>query len=253
MTGRPGGLREPKETPRAEFEVRRTPRAPRSTWNHGNMRIAVIEDDPTMIEPLVSGLQRHGFDVLAAATGIEGIRIAGSVDLVLLDLGLPDIDGLEVCRRIREPSEVPIIIVTARGQEADRVAGLELGADDYVVKPFSMRELAARIRANVRRNPARSSAIEVGPLQLDKDQHTATVDGVELSLTPKEFALLAVLAEEPGRVVPRTELHARIWDPVWVGSGKSLDVHVATLRKKLPPQTLAIEAIRGVGYRLVLP
>ena len=217
------------------------------------MRIAVVEDDASMLEPLVSGLGRHGFEVLAVMTGIEGVRVATSVDLVLLDLGLPDIDGLEVCRRIRATSDVPIIIVTARGQETDRVQGLELGADDYVVKPFSMRELAARIRANVRRSSARTSIIEAGPLTLDRERHTAAVAGQELALTPKEFALLAVLAEDPGRVVPRTELHARIWDPVWVGSGKSLDVHVTTLRKKLPTGSMSIEAVRGVGYRLVLP
>lgn len=217
------------------------------------MRIAVVEDDASMLEPLVSGLGRHGFEVLAVTTGAEGVRVALSVDLVLLDLGLPDMDGLEVCRLIRASSEVPIIIVTARGQEGDRVRGLELGADDYVVKPFSMRELAARIRANVRRSSARSSVIEAGSLTLDRERHTADISGEALTLTPKEFDLLAVLAEDPGRVVPRTELHARIWDPVWVGSGKSLDVHVTTLRKKLPSGSLTIEAVRGVGYRLVVP
>ncbi len=213
------------------------------------MRVVLIEDDPSMAQPLIEGLARHGFEVQWANTGTQGIEDARAADVVLLDLGLPDIDGLEVCTAIRQRSEVPILIVSARGQESDRVQGLELGADDYIVKPFSMRELAARIRANVRRRPAANEAMEFGGITIDRDQHSATHEGTELGLTPKEFELLAVLAEEPGRVVPRTELYARIWDPVWVGSGKSLDVHVTTLRKKLPP-TIAIEAVRGVGYRL---
>lgn len=203
-----------------------------------------------MAQPMIEGLTRHGFQVQWADTGTQGIELARGADIVILDLGLPDLDGLEVCQQIRSRSEVPIIIVTARGHESDRVEGLELGADDYVVKPFSLRELAARIRANVRRRPAVSELLQVGMLEINRDARTASYSGDELSLTPKEFDLLAVLAEEPSRVVPRTELYARIWDPVWVGSGKSLDVHVTTLRRKLPPE-IVIEAVRGVGYRLV--
>lgn len=203
-----------------------------------------------MAQPMIEGLSRHGFDVQWANTGESGIEIARGADVVILDLGLPDRDGLDVCQEIRLRSEVPIIIVSARGQESDRVKGLELGADDYVVKPFSLRELAARIRANVRRRPAANAPVEIGNVTIDRDTRTVVNDGDELTLTPKEFELLAVLAEQPGRVVPRTELYSRIWDPVWVGSGKSLDVHVTTLRKKLPA-TLSIEAVRGVGYRLV--
>lgn len=212
----------------------------------------MIEDDQSVLDAAVSGLERHGFSVLTAADGASGIRIAGSVDVVLLDLGLPDIDGLEVCQSIRHTSDVPIIIVTARGEEMDRVRGLELGADDYVIKPYSMRELVARIRANVRRHPMRNASLETGPLFLSRDQRVARVNGEELTLTPKEFELLAVLAEDTARVVTRTELHARVWDPVWVGSGKSLDVHVAMLRRKLKDSGVSIEAVRGVGYRLVV-
>lgn len=211
----------------------------------------MVEDDPNMAVAVESGLKRHGFEVLLAATGTAGIRMATSVDLVLVDLGLPDLDGLEVCQRIRKVSDVPIIIVTARGDESDRVAGLELGADDYVVKPYSMRELAARIRANIRRNPVKVVDLHYGPIVVKKSSHECFVDGNLTALTPKEFELISILLEEPGRVVPRKELHARIWDPVWVGSGKSLDVHVAGLRKKLA-QVVTIEAVRGVGYRLVL-
>lgn len=203
-----------------------------------------------MAQPMIEGLTRHGFEVQWANTGAEGIKIARAADVVLLDLGLPDADGLDICEQIRARSEVPIIIVTARGQESDRVQGLEIGADDYVVKPFSLRELAARIRANVRRRPAVRETVEFGDLAINRESRTTTYGAQQLVLTPKEFDLLAVLAEEPGRVVPRTELYARIWDPVWVGSGKSLDVHVTTLRKKLPP-ALGIEALRGVGYRLI--
>jgi len=201
-------------------------------------------------QPMVEGLTRHGFDVDWVATGRSGIEAARSADVVLLDLGLPDIDGLTVCAEIRNRSEVPIIIVSARGQESDRVNGLELGADDYVVKPFSMRELAARIRANVRRRPAALATIDFAGITINRDLRTATYDEGELGLTRKEFDLLAILAEQPGRVVPRSEFYARVWDPVWVGSGKSLDVHVTTLRKKLP-STVRIEAIRGVGYHMV--
>lgn len=214
------------------------------------MRVALIEDDPSMAQPMIEGLGRHGFDVQWANTGTEGIEIARGADVVILDLGLPDIDGLDVCKQIRLRSEVPILIVTARGQESDRIEGLELGADDYIVKPFSLRELAARIRANVRRRPAVNEVVEFAAITIDRDQRSAVHAGEQLSLTPKEFDLLAVLAEQPGRVVPRTELYARIWDPVWVGSGKSLDVHVTTLRRKLPA-TVSIEAVRGVGYRLL--
>ena len=214
------------------------------------MRVTLIEDDQTMAQPMIEGLTRHGFEVQWANTGAAGIELARGADVVILDLGLPDLDGLDVCQQIRSRSEVPIIIVTARGHESDRVEGLELGADDYVVKPFSLRELAARIRANVRRRPAVNEIVRVGELAIDRDTRSAAFANAEFALTPKEFDLLAVLAEEPGRVVPRTELYARIWDPVWVGSGKSLDVHVTTLRRKLPP-TIVIEAVRGVGYRLV--
>lgn len=249
----------------------------------------MIEDDASMAQPMVDGLTRHGFTVAWASTGREGIELARSADCIILDLGLPDMDGLEVCEHIRERSEVPIIIVSARGQESDRVKGLEIGADDYVVKPFSLRELAARIRANVRRRPATAPSITIGNITIDRDARTASCapsvepppyesvhepasEGLvsaqdlsatrhlsatqdlpatrDLGLTPKEFDLLVVLSEQPGRVVPRTELYARIWDPVWVGSGKSLDVHVTTLRKKLP-STVRIEAIRGVGYRIM--
>lgn len=211
--------------------------------------MGLVEDDASMLDPMIEGLGRHGFEVLAATTGAAGVRLASSVDVVILDLGLPDIDGLEVCRRVRAVSEVPIIIVTARGHESDRVKGLELGADDYVVKPFSMRELAARIRANARRYVQRPPVLTVGEVTIDRQQHICTIRGEHVELTPKEFSLLVVLAEDPGRVVTRSELHARVWDPVWVGSGKSLDVHVAVLRRKLSGY-LGIEAVRGVGYRL---
>ena len=152
-------------------------------------------------------------------------------------------------RAVRATCAVPIIRVPARGDETARVVGLELGADDYVVKPFSVRELSARIRAVSRRRRVETS-IEAGRVQIDRSRRQAEFDGVPLDLTAKEFDLLGVLAEEPGRVVPRQELLARVWDPVWHGSGKTLDVHVSSLRRKLPDPS-AIETVRGVGYRLV--
>jgi DNA-binding response OmpR family regulator len=170
-------------------------------------------------------------------------------DLVLLDLGLPDGDGLDVLRDIRKISDVPVIIATARGEETDRIVGLELGSDDYVVKPFSVRELAARIRA-VGRRRRREPMAQSARVVVDRERRSALVDGEPVELTTKEFDLLAVLAEEPGRVVPRQELFARVWDPVWVGTGKTLDVHVASLRRKVGDPAL-IETVRGVGYRLV--
>jgi DNA-binding response OmpR family regulator len=151
---------------------------------------------------------------------------------------------------VRKISDVPIIIATARGDEADRIIGLELGADDYVVKPFSVRELAARIRAIARRR-RNEPGVDTERITIDKAQRRAFVDGNELELTVKEFELLSVLAEEPERVVPRQELFARVWDPVWVGTGKTLDVHVAALRRKLGDASM-IETVRGVGYRLHL-
>ena len=215
------------------------------------MRLLVVEDEDAIAEPLVEGLEREGFDVTRAATGAEALE-AGPADLVLLDLRLPDMDGYAVCRELRSRSDVPIIMVTAKGEEVDRVIGLELGADDYVVKPFGLRELVARIRAVSRRTgrqPDRSGSLRAGSIEVDSRAHTAAVDGRELSLTAKEFDLLALLTAHAGSVVDRRTIMREVWDTSWLGSTKTIDVHVAALRKKLGDAGL-IETVRGVGLRL---
>jgi two-component system, OmpR family, response regulator RegX3 len=218
------------------------------------MRVLLVEDDDSIADPLTSGLGRHGFQVSRARTGAEALAAAPH-DVVLLDLGLPDMDGMDVCRRLRATSAVPIIVVTARSEEVDRVVGLELGADDYVVKPFGFRELVARIRAVTRRaRPAAGPAEgpqQLGPLELDRRQRLVRLDGVEVALTAKEFDLLALLAEDPGAVFARDRILEEVWDPHWFGPTKTLDVHVASLRKKLSDPGW-IETVRGVGFRLVV-
>jgi two-component system, OmpR family, response regulator RegX3 len=214
------------------------------------MRVLVVEDDSAIAEPLAEGLRREGFTVERAATGEEALAAPES-DVVLLDLRLPDIDGLDVCRRLRERSRVPIIVVTARGEEADRVVGLELGADDYVVKPFGLRELIARIRAVTRRLEERApeGPLRIGALELDLRARRVLVGSREVALTPKEFDLLAVLARDPGAAVSRRRLLEEVWDTSWYGSSKTIDVHVAALRRKLGDPGW-IETVRGVGFRL---
>lgn len=214
------------------------------------VRVVVVEDDSSLIGPIEEALVRHGFDVrvVAYATQVIPEVQAFDPDCLLLDLGLPDGDGIDVLRELRRVSDVPVIITTARGDEADRVVGLELGADDYVVKPYSVRELAARIRAISRRRRVEPKAGN-SAVTIDRSRRDVVVNGEHVELTAKEFDLLAVLAEDPGRVVPRQELFSRVWDPVWFGSGKTLDVHIGALRRKLGDPAL-IETVRGVGYRL---
>jgi DNA-binding response OmpR family regulator len=185
------------------------------------------------------------------ATGEDALR-AALPDVVLLDLRLPDIDGYEVCRELRARSAVPIIVVTAKGEEVDRVVGLELGADDYVVKPFGLRELVARIRAVLRRSGRRAGdaeALEVDGLRLDLRSRRVWLDESELQLTVKEYDLLALLARDPGAVVTKQRILNEVWNTSWYGSAKTVDVHVASLRKKLGDPSL-IETVRGVGLRL---
>jgi two-component system, OmpR family, response regulator RegX3 len=216
------------------------------------MRILVVEDEDAIAEPLVAGLQREGFDVDRAATGAAALDESFRPDLVLLDLRLPDMDGLDVCRALRERSAVPIIVVTARGEESDRVVGLELGADDYVVKPFGVRELIARIRAVMRRTSARpqdEGPLQVGSLVVDVRARRAQFAGRELELTPKEFDLLTALASDAGAAISRRRLLEEVWETTWYGSSKTIDVHVASLRRKLGDPGL-IETVRGVGFRL---
>ena len=215
------------------------------------MDVLLVEDDDSIAVPLAEGLRREGFTVVRAATGEEALA-AATPDIVLLDLRLPDLDGLEVCRRIRAHSAVPIIVVSARGEEVDRVIGLELGADDYVVKPFGIRELVARIRAVARRSSTpqgESERIDAGRISIDLRGHRAMVDGDEVQLTGREFDLLTVLARNAGAVVDRERILREVWHTTWYGSSKTVDVHVAALRRKLGDPGL-IETVRGVGLRL---
>jgi two-component system, OmpR family, response regulator RegX3 len=216
------------------------------------VHVLVVEDEDSIAEPLAEGLRREGFTVTRAATGAEALA-APPADVVLLDLRLPDVDGLDVCRRIRERSDVPIIAVTARGEEADRVVGLELGADDYVVKPFGMRELIARIRAVTRRarggQAAGDGIVRVADLEVDLRARRVRLGERVLELTAKEFDLLAALARDPGAAVSRHRLLEEVWETSWYGSTKTIDVHVAALRRKLGDSGW-IETVRGVGFRL---
>jgi DNA-binding response OmpR family regulator len=215
------------------------------------VRVLVVEDDNGIAEPLGEGLSREGFEVSRVATGADALR-AATPDVILLDLGLPDIDGYEVCRQLRSRSSVPILVLTARGAEVDRVVGLELGADDYIVKPFGFRELVARIRAVMRRSSdaGPSDHVQVlGPLTVDRRSRRVLVDGEEVVLSPKEFELLALLAEDPGAVVNRQTILEEVWDPHWYGPTKTVDVHVASLRRKLGHPEW-IQTVRRVGLRL---
>ena len=216
------------------------------------MEVLLVEDEDAIAEPLAEALRREGFTVSRVATGAQAL-LAPQPDLILLDLRLPDLDGYEVCRTLRARSRVPIIVVTARGEEVDRVIGLELGADDYVVKPFSTRELVARMRAVLRRTApvpeGLESPLQIGALTIDARSRQATIDGESLGLTAKEFDLLAYLAADPGKVFTRRRILEDVWEMHWIGTTKTLDVHVASLRKKLGDPSW-IETVRGVGFRL---
>lgn len=218
------------------------------------MRLLVVEDDEAIAAPLAEGLRREGFEVQRVGTGRDALD-APEPDMVLLDLRLPDMDGYEVARELRTRSRVPIIMVTARGEEVDRVVGLELGADDYLVKPFGMRELIARIHAVMRRvdaEPEQPRTLESGPLVVDTRARRASVDGREIPLTPKEFEVLALLAEDPGAAVDRRRILREVWGTTWYGPSKAIDMHVSALRKKLGDPGL-IETVRGIGFRLREP
>ncbi|KAB2363231.1 MULTISPECIES: winged helix-turn-helix domain-containing protein [Actinomadura] len=217
------------------------------------MRILLVDDDDRFADALTVALRRQGFEVCRAATGAAALA-APPADLVLLDLGLPDLDGIEVCRRLRAGGDVAIIAVTARGEERDRVLGLRTGADDYLVKPFGIAELAARIDAVIRRvrPAARPVVVAAGGLRVDTARHQVTAaDGSPVALTRKEFELLAALARQPGLVVTRERLLIEVWNGVWPGARRTLDVHIATLRAKLGDPAL-IRTVHGVGYRLAV-
>lgn len=218
------------------------------------VHVLLVEDDDAIAEPLTTRLVREGYSVTRVDTGRDALS-APACDVVLLDLGLPDMDGQRVCRELRERTNVPIIVVSARSEEVDRVVLLELGADDYIVKPFGVRELLARIRAVVRRSTDKVDTqvpVEVGPLRIDKRTRRVTLEGEELALTPKEFDVLAYLAEDPGAVFSRERILRDVWETEWWGPTKTLDVHVASLRRKLGHPDW-IETVRGVGFRLQAP
>lgn len=225
-------------------------------------RVLVVEDEPGLVESISYALQTEGFEVLRAEDGQSGLELArtGKPDLMLLDLMLPAMSGLDVCRQVRTFSDVPIIMLTAKDSEADKVTGLELGADDYLTKPFSMRELVARIRAQVRRSSRSgvlaesNEVIRGGPIELDIDAHKVRVDGKEVELRPKEFDLLESLMRRKNRLAARHVLIDEVWGPGYFGDTKTLDVHIKRLRQKVetkPGEPQNIVTIRGLGYKFV--
>ncbi|MDQ2729052.1 MAG: response regulator transcription factor [Actinomycetota bacterium] len=222
--------------------------------------VLVVEDEESFIEALVVGLKREGFLVRVARDGVEGIEMFEQVrpDLILLDVWLPRMSGIDVCREVRTRSRVPIIMVTAKSSEIDTVVGLEVGADDYVTKPYRLRELVARMRAVLRRAPSMETSspstdvLEVGDLRLDAERHEVHLGGSMVVLPLKEFELLELLMANAGRVLPRETLIDRVWGPHYVGDTKTLDVHIKRLRAKIeddPAQPLRITTIRGLGYK----
>ncbi|MEX2626258.1 MAG: response regulator transcription factor [Ilumatobacteraceae bacterium] len=222
--------------------------------------ILVVEDEPSFVDALQVGLAREGFIVEVATDGIEALERFDAVDpdVVLLDVMLPRVSGIDVCRRLRLRSNVPIIMVTAKGGEIDTVVGLEVGADDYVTKPYRVRELVARIRAVLRRSPVEravepaAGSLQVGDVTLDPDEHHVTVAGAPITMPLKEFELLHLLLANAGRVLPRETLIDRVWGSDYVGDTKTLDVHVKRLRAKVEPdpsQPCRIVTIRGLGYK----
>ncbi len=219
------------------------------------MRVLVVEDDDSFADALGTALRRHGHDVLRASSGAQAIE-APPADLVLLDLGLPDIDGIEVLRRIRARSEVGVIAITARGEESQRVLGLRNGADDYLVKPFGMAELSARMDAVLRRSrrssPPPGQRLRIGLVEVDLAERAVFSDAGPVALTRKEFDLLAALIRAGGAVLSRDHILAEVWQTTWRGVARSLEVHVASLRSKLGVPGL-IQTVRGVGYRLAIP
>jgi DNA-binding response OmpR family regulator len=226
--------------------------------------ILLIEDDEMIVDSVRYGLEREAYRVVVAHDGAAGLELAHaeSPDLVLLDVMMPVLDGLQTCRMLRARSTVPIIMLTARGAEADKVIGLELGADDYIVKPFGMRELVARIRAQLRRLQLQpqpgggDSAVRVGSIALDRDRHVVTKAERPIELHPREFNLLSVLVAQPGHAFERGELLDAVWGPGWGGGARTLDVHIRWLRQKLEDDPAApryILTVRGLGYRFATP
>lgn len=226
-------------------------------------RILLVEDEENYRVPLAFSLRRDGFDVVQAADGVEAVEVfeaagpsgGGSIDLVLLDLMLPRLSGIEVCRRIRRASTVPVIMLTARDSEADTVVGLRIGADDYVTKPYSYRELLARVNAVLRRSHGEEQepaepVLEVGRVRMDVERHEVTVDGEAVAMPPREFELLELFMRNPGRVLARGEIIDRVWGADYVGDTKTLDVHVKRIRAKIevePGEPKLLITVRGVG------
>lgn len=225
-------------------------------------RVLLVEDEAGLADSVKYSLESEGFDVTVAASGLDGLEKAraGGVDLVILDLMLPEMSGLDVCRQIRVFSDVPILMLTAKDSEADKVAGLELGADDYMTKPFSMRELIARVRAHLRRSTRggvladSNEVLRGGPIELDIDAHEARVDGREVDLRPKEFDLLESLMRRKNRLAARHTLIDEVWGSSYFGDTKTLDVHIKRLREKLETDSSNprhIVTVRGLGYKFV--
>lgn len=225
-------------------------------------RVLIVEDEPGLAESVRYALETEGFEVSTATTGLSGLEMArrSAPDIVLLDLMLPEMSGLDVCRQIRSSSDVPIIMLTAKDSEADKVSGLELGADDYMTKPFSMRELIARVRAHLRRAAKTgllaesNEVLRGGPIELDIDAHVARVAGEEVELRPKEFELLESLMRRKNRLAARHALIDEVWGPSYFGDTKTLDVHIKRLREKLETDSSNPEhivTVRGLGYKFV--